>query len=52
MKKLYFISIFLFFTLMSIAQCAEGEFEFEIVFYTSDNTENIYWQLDSELDGD
>jgi hypothetical protein len=37
---------------MSAAQCEGNLNEIEIVFYTNDNTENIYWQLDSELDGE
>jgi hypothetical protein len=52
MKKLCLLSFLLLFTIMSAAQCEGNLNEIEIVFYTNDNTENIYWQLDSELDGE
>jgi hypothetical protein len=52
MKKLYLISFLLLITIISAAQCEGNLFEIEIIFYTNDNTEKIYWQIDTELDGD
>ncbi len=50
-KRFPLVTLFLL-PLLCISQCEENQFEFEFVFYTSDNTQKIYWQLDSELIGD